>query len=428
MRNYKMERITMIPNRRFHQVASIFPMMGEEEFAALKSDIQANGLLEPIWVDKDGLIIDGRNRYLACDELDIEPEYRRYTGTDGSLIAFVASLNLKRRHLNQLQKAIIAIDIEKQLAIEAKGRQRKAGEHFGRGQIKKEDKTYLFESEEKLVEKFQQPINFKIMDNKSSQQAAKILGTNQHYVADAKRIAATAPDIIQAAMAGKIKSMSDALKIAKLPEQQREQVLGKVDTGLKPADAIRETFREKIRTELESVEMKVTKEIAGIYDVIIIDPPWPAKKIERDVTPTQVESDYPLMSLTEIRNLKIPYADDCHLWLWTTQKFLPDSFDIIKTWGLKYVCTFVWHKPGGFQPIGLPQFNSEFVLYCRKGSPQFLDTKDLPTCFNAPRTGHSVKPQAFYDMVRRATSGRRLDMFSRRKIEGFETWGKECVE
>jgi N6-adenosine-specific RNA methylase IME4 len=401
-------------------------MMGAEEFAALKSDIQENGLLEPIWVDMDGLIIDGRNRYLACKQLGVDPEYRNYMG-DGSLVDFVVSLNLKRRHLNQLQKAIIAIDIEKQLAVEAKGRQRKAGEHFGRGQIKKEVENYLFEPEEKLVEKIQQPIKFKIMDNKSSQQAAKILGTNQHYVADAKRIAATAPDIILAAMAGKITTMPDALKIAKLPELQREQVLGKVDAGLKPSDAIREIFREKIRTELDSVAMKVAKEIAGIYDVIIIDPAWPAKKIERDVTPTQVESDYPLMSLTEIRNLKIPYADDCHLWLWTTQKFLPDSFDIIKTWGLKYICTFVWHKNGGFQPIGLPQYNCEFALYCRKGSPQFIDTKELPTCFNAPRTGHSEKPEAFYNMVRRVTAGRRLDMFNRRKIEGFETWGKESV-
>jgi hypothetical protein len=52
-------------------------------------------------------------------------------------VAFVVSLNLKRRHLNQLQKSIIAIDIEKQLAVEAKERQREAGEHFGRGQKKK---------------------------------------------------------------------------------------------------------------------------------------------------------------------------------------------------------------------------------------------------------------------------------------------------
>lgn len=293
-----MERITLIPNREFHPVANIFPMMGAEEFAGLKSDIEVNGLLEPICVNADGLIIDGRNRYLACKQLGVDPKYRSYTGT-GSLVSFVASLNLKRRHLNQLQKAIIALDVEKQLAVEAHQRQREAGKQFGRGQTDTENEISFFEPEEKLNEKIHEAINPKTkpIDRQASTQAAKIVGTNHHYVSDAKRLAATAPDVIEAAMAGKITSMPDALKISRLPEPQRREVLAKVDSGVNPADAIRETFRETIRTELEAVEMKVAKEIAGIYDVIIVDPPWPMQKIERDVTPTQVLFDYPVMAL-----------------------------------------------------------------------------------------------------------------------------------
>jgi N6-adenosine-specific RNA methylase IME4 len=191
--------------------------------------------------------------------------------------------------------------------------------------------------------------------------------------------------------------------------------------------AIQEMKRKQATENLNNIETIEAKEIEGVFDVIVIDPPWQMKKIERNVAPNQVEFEYPTMTLDEIKALEIPCADDCHIWLWTTHKYLPSAFDILKGWGLNYICTFVWHKPGGFQPFGLPQYNSEFALYARRGSPKFIDFKNFKLCFDAPRTGHSEKPELFYDLVRRVTAGRRLDMFNRRYIEGFETWGKEAV-
>ncbi|MFO7900019.1 MAG: MT-A70 family methyltransferase [Planctomycetota bacterium] len=169
------------------------------------------------------------------------------------------------------------------------------------------------------------------------------------------------------------------------------------------AAAVREVKRRETEAKLESVEAKAAKAAQGVYDVIVVDPPWPMKKIERDCRPNQSLLDYPTMTEAELRELAIPAADDCHVWLWTTHKFLPMALRLLDAWGLRYVCTFVWHKPGGFQPVGLPQYNAEFALYARKGSPRFLETKAFPVCFNAPRGRHSEKPFSLSYVIRHGT-------------------------
>jgi N6-adenosine-specific RNA methylase IME4 len=217
--------------------------------------------------------------------------------------------------------------------------------------------------------------------------------------------------------------------IKKVPEGKK--LLEQVSAGtMSLADANRAVRKKAITEALNSVEAMEAKTLAGVYDVAVIDPPWPMQKIEREVRPNQAAFDYPTMSIEDISgdmgdNLLKHLNKDAHVFLWTTHKFLPDAINLLKGWGLSYVCAFTWHKPGGFQPIGLPQYNCEFALYARKGTPKFVDTKKFNTCFEAPRGKHSEKPEEFYATLRRVTGGRRVDMYNRRKIEGFDGWGKE---
>ena len=152
------------------------------------------------------------------------------------------------------------------------------------------------------------------------------------------------------------------------------------------------------------------------------------QKIERVVRPNQDEFAYETMAEESLAAMGLPAAADCHVWCWATQRFLPMAQRLLQAWGMQYICVFVWHKPGGFQPVGLPQYNCEFALYARHGTPKFASTKEFPTCFTAPRGKHSEKPDVFYEIVRRVTDGSRIDMFSRRKIEGFTGWGNESSD
>lgn len=370
----------------FHPASNIFPMMSSEEFDSLVADIEVNGQLEPIYTS-EGKIIDGRNRWMACEKLGVKPKTREWKGS-GSLVAFVVSLNLKRRHLTSSQKAAVSVEALPLLEAEAKERMAAGGESAGRGRPKQGTEKIPYPNADHSGE--------------AREHAAQIFGTNPRYVSDAKSLKESSPDLF-----------------------------AKVLTGdLTIPDAVRETRRNAVIERIEAVAASEPTAPVGKFDVIVLDPPWPIKKIERDVRPNQVELDYPVMSLDEIKSLQIisdHAASNSHIFMWTTQKFLPDSFDVFDAWGVRYVFMMVWHKPGGFQPIGLAQYNAEFCLYGRIGSPEFIDTKAFPTCFEAPRGEHSEKPQAFYELLNRVTAGRRLDVFNRRKITGFIGYGQEAA-
>src|SRR4051794_35367618 len=111
-----------------HPVADIWPLLPEAELEALAEDIRENGLRYPIWRHRDGRIIDGRNRWLACQRADVACPHETYAGLDGAdLVAFVVSLNERRRHLTESQRAAIAADLP------ARGRGRPSAEEKAHG-------------------------------------------------------------------------------------------------------------------------------------------------------------------------------------------------------------------------------------------------------------------------------------------------------
>jgi ParB family chromosome partitioning protein len=104
----KLREGNLVSRYDIHPLAELFPRMSGDEYAALKEDIKTHGLLEPIWLYQ-GKVLDGRHRYLACLDVGVEPRFRQYEG--GDPVGFVVSLNLKRRHLNESQRAMVAASL-----------------------------------------------------------------------------------------------------------------------------------------------------------------------------------------------------------------------------------------------------------------------------------------------------------------------------
>jgi hypothetical protein len=93
-----------------HPAARLFPDLSQSRYAALKEDIQINGVREPIWIDYKGRILDGRHRLRAAHETG--KTCTTYIYDDPDPLGFVVSLNFHRRHLTNRERAEIAAKIE----------------------------------------------------------------------------------------------------------------------------------------------------------------------------------------------------------------------------------------------------------------------------------------------------------------------------
>jgi hypothetical protein len=106
----------MAKTLRPHPFAALFPALPPEEMEQLVQDIKERGQLEPI-VLHQGRILDGRNRYKACQIAGVKPRIEEFDAKTSrrNPEEFVLSRNLRRRHLSVGQKAAIALDWSEQI-------------------------------------------------------------------------------------------------------------------------------------------------------------------------------------------------------------------------------------------------------------------------------------------------------------------------
>ena len=170
------------------------------------------------------------------------------------------------------------------------------------------------------------------------------------------------------------------------------------------------------------------------YQIIVADPPWEIKKIIKRVRPNQVEMDYPMMSLDEIKSLRIrDIADEnnCILFLWTIDRYLYESKSVLEAWGFKYHLTMAWDKTNGLAMYGFNR-QTEFILVGFMGKQEaYPHRATVRTSFTVKSTYHSAKPDYLYEMLDVLPHNPRIDIFARKPRTGlmiksqWDCWGNE---
>lgn len=135
------------------------------------------------------------------------------------------------------------------------------------------------------------------------------------------------------------------------------------------------------------------------------------------------------MSVDEIKGLQVKTlaTENCDLYLWATQRYLPAAFEILSAWGFRYCQTLTWcKKPKGTGQGGLYCPTTEFLILGRCGRMPMGKTRLNTTWWEIKRPmKHSQKPEHFQSIIELQSDAPRLELFARRKRPGWDVWGDE---
>lgn len=235
-----------------HPAAELFPLMCDEDLQLLADDIKERGLLEPIVMTPDGHIVDGRNRWRACNLAGIRAVTVTYHGDDP--IGESLSRNLKRRHLTESQRAMLATKVLPLRQAEARQRQEAAGRDHGRGMDSSAPRGAQLSDDPKPKPK------------RASDEAAKDVGVGGRTVERAKRVQEKAPDLVPKVEAGEMdlaraeRVIRDREAEARRVEEAKQEAAA---LEIKPTVDIRHGDFREVLADLQGV------------DAIITDPPYP---------------------------------------------------------------------------------------------------------------------------------------------------------
>lgn len=219
-----MSALKIPPMPPVHPAAELFPMMSDDELRALAADIKANGLQQPV-IMFGAQLLDGRNRWRACEIAGVEPRLRDWNGKDA--VAYVRSLNLHRRHLTAAQRAALAVKAEPVFAEKAAERQKEAASRGGKSKGVGGNRPDL-------------------PPKRALAEAAKTTGASLDSAKAMKQVAQRAPEVVDLVQRGQVETVADARRIADVEPDKRAAVVELVrDSGFSVSSALAEVRAER---------------------------------------------------------------------------------------------------------------------------------------------------------------------------------------
>jgi N6-adenosine-specific RNA methylase IME4 len=371
-----------------HPLADLFPMMDGAALAALAEDVRAHGLREPI-VLIDGAILDGRNRHRACEIAGVEPRFREFAG--GDPLAFVLSLNLERRHLNESQRAMIAARLET----------------MKRGRPGKDATSRVLRAD-----------------------AAERLHVGERTVADAAKVlASAAPEIVDAVDEGRIAVSVAATAVSLPPERQRELAAYAVAGDPRAAQTM---LKKEARAEREKA-LAVAQSALPVqkFGVILADPEWRFEVYSRETgLDRAADNHYPTSAVEVIAARDVPSiaAEDCVLFLWATAPMLPQALAVMEAWGFAYKAQATWGKDRVGTGYWFRNKHELLLVGVRGRVPAPAMGTQWASLIEAPTGEHSAKPEIFLDLIERYFPNLPKIELNRRgpPRPGWSAWGYEA--
>ncbi|HEY1942802.1 MAG TPA: MT-A70 family methyltransferase [Roseiarcus sp.] len=372
-----------------HPLAELFPMMEGDALEALADDIGKHGQREGI-VLLDGAILDGRNRYRACAMAGVPPRFRDFDGDDP--LAFVLSLNLTRRHLNESQRAMVAARLAR-----LKDGQRQVGQ---------------------------------LAQVPTQAEAAQLLNVGERSV---KRAAVVrdqgSPEIRRAVDQGHL-AVSAAAQAATLPADQQRRIAERAEAG--DANAARNILKKEARAARETELAAAQKALpTKRFGVIYMDPEWRFEPWSRETgLDRAADNHYPTSDLAAImaRDVASIATDDCVMFEWSPANRVADAIKVMENYGFAYVTMIVWGKDRAGTGYWVRDKHEVLLIGKRGKIPAPAPGTQCESLIPAPVGKHSAKPEIFAEIIERYFPHLPKIELNRRgpPRPGWAAWGNEA--